>query len=189
MLRLAGILVTGLLFIGCGSGSNTKDVDAGDVQDAGDSDAMPGNLDAGDVQDARGSDAMPGKPDAGNMQDANDSDATPGNLDAGDMQDAQVPGGTGVEDCVTACETFLMTNCSTPAADFCENAQQNCEARYVTHANCQADLEVMDACAATQPVPNFVCPLGTIPNEAAPYNLTEDVCVREAFDLNSCLGG
>jgi hypothetical protein len=126
--------------------------------------------------------------DDGGMEDAIRPDSTMGDLDGGDTPDAEVPSGAGVEDCIKACETFLMISCSTPAADFCESAQQNCEARYTTQANCQAELEAMDACAATQPVANFVCPLGTVPNEAAPYNTTEDVCVSEAYAVNVCLG-
>lgn len=160
LLHLAGCaLAVSMLLVGCPSpDSKSGDVDANNPQDDG------------------------------GMEDAIGPDSTMEDLDGGDIPDTAVPGGTGVEDCVKACETFLMTNCSTPAADFCESAQQNCEARYATHSNCQAELEAMDACAAAQPVANFSCPLGTVPNEAAPYNLTEDVCVSEAYAVNVCLG-
>lgn len=151
-------LAVTLLFAGCDdSDSKAKEVDAGDTRDSGGS------------------------------EDALSLDANTGDVDAGGSQDAEVPGGSGVENCVTACESFLMTNCSTPAANFCASAQQNCQARYDTHANCRVELEAMDACAATKPIGNFSCPLGTIPDEVRPYRLTEDVCLSEANALTNCL--
>jgi hypothetical protein len=185
VLCVAGcVLMVALLFVGCGdSDSSSEGPDAGDTQDASGledaigSDSSPGNEDAGDTQDASG------------LEDAIGSDSSPGNEDAGDTQDAEVPGSVGVRDCVSACETFLMTNCSTPAADFCESAQQSCQERYDNYANCQAELEAMDACAATQPVANFSCPLGTVPDEVRPYHVVEDVCVLLANALIQCMEG
>jgi hypothetical protein len=157
---LAGcVLAIVLLLNGCGDSGSTS----------GEPDARPGGMDAGD------------------MRDASDLDASPGGIDAGDMPDSGMPSGAGVEDCITACEAFSMTNCSTPAADFCESAQQNCQARYDDNPDCQAQLEAMDACAAAQPAANFTCPLGTVPDELRPYRLTEDVCVTEATALEECL--
>lgn len=134
-----------------------------------------------------GSDASTGPGDAGAVQDSRALDSSIGDGDAGEMVDASTPGGAGVEDCVKACEIFLMTNCSTPAADFCESAQQNCLTRYDAHPKCRAQLDAMDACAAAQPVANFTCPLGTMPNVVRPYNVTEDVCVGVATALIDCL--
>lgn len=191
LLGLAGcVFVMALLVVGCGgSGSSAKDVDGGDTRDASGSDGRPGNVDGGGTPDATDLDGSPGRTDGGgDTQDANGSDGRPGNVDGGGTPDSGVPDGIGVENCVTACETFLMTNCSTPAAEFCESAQQNCETRYEIHGNCQAELEAMDVCAAAQPLRNFSCPLGTIPDEARPYHLTEDVCLRVANELINCLG-
>jgi hypothetical protein len=192
-LSLAACVVTiASLLAGCGSSnSSTGGADAGSSLDARTSDAGSGKVDGGggNMSDARTSDAGPGNMDGGNNPDAGGSDASPGNVDGGGTLDSGVPGGAGVKDCVTACETFLMTSCSTPAADFCESAQQSCETRYDDHLNCEAQLEAMDACAATQPLANFTCPLGTVPDEVRPYNLTEDVCVNAANALIQCLNG
>ena len=98
-----------------------------------------------------------------------------------------MPGGAGVANCVKACGTFLMTNCNTPAATFCMSAQPNCQGRYDTRPNCTTQLEAMDACAAGQPVANFVCPAGTVLDEIRPYNVIEDVCVGTANALRTCL--
>jgi hypothetical protein len=81
----------------------------------------------------------------------------------------------------------LSTNCTTAAADFCEAAEQNCEARYDDNPDCVAELASMDACAAAQPASNFTCPLGTIPDEVRPYRLSEDACVSNASALDNCL--
>jgi hypothetical protein len=97
-------------------------------------------------------------------------------------------GGTGgVGDCVEACATFLTTNCTTAAADFCEDAEQSCQDRYDDNPGCVAELAAMDACAAAQPPSNFACPLGTIPDEVRPYRLSEDACVSNASALDACL--
>jgi hypothetical protein len=95
--------------------------------------------------------------------------------------------GEGVQQCVQACQTLLKTSCDTPAVDFCRNAEENCEARYSAHPDCRAQLAAMDQCAVTQPTANYVCPLGTIPDELRPYHLSEDACVDRAMGLQECL--
>src|SRR5262245_58232686 len=68
-------------------------------------------------------------------------------VDATESRDVGAPGDMGVSDCVRVCEIFLMTTCSTPAADFCKSAQQNCGARYDAHPKCQSQFAAIDSCA------------------------------------------
>ena len=141
--------------------------------DSGGGDEDGGNGDGNTMQDSGGSDGA----DAG-------SDSGGGNADGG--QDSGMPSGTGVANCIKACDTFLMTNCNTPAADFCRSKQQSCEERYAMNPSCKAQLEAMDACAAVQPVARFECPAG-LEDPLRPYRVTEDVCVPEANALLICL--
>jgi hypothetical protein len=89
--------------------------------------------------------------------------------------------------CVAACRIFAGTNCETRAAEFCKNAEKNCESRYSKHLSCASELGALDACAASQPASNFTCPLGTIADEIRPYRLSEDACVEEARAVSECL--
>lgn len=89
--------------------------------------------------------------------------------------------------CVQACQTFMSTGCATKAAQFCQSAQDGCDARYRAHASCVAELDALDRCAAAEPAKNFACPLGTIVDDVRPYRLSEDACVSEAQAVKSCL--
>lgn len=99
--------------------------------------------------------------------------------------------GSGLEDrvgqCVKACEVFATTGCNTRAARFCEQALDNCKARYRAHPKCAEQLAALDTCAAAQPAHNYSCPLGNVPDPARPYRVSEDVCVDEARAVSSCL--
>jgi hypothetical protein len=117
------------------------------------------------------------------------ADTGPTDSGGGGDASADASAANGVRDCRKACETFLGTGCMTQAATFCKGAQQNCEARYDSHPSCRAQLDAMDACSATQPPANFVCPLGVIADDVRPYHTTEDSCVTAAAALGKCLGG
>jgi hypothetical protein len=101
--------------------------------------------------------------------------------------DGSTGGTTGIENCIKACNTFTTTGCSTRAADFCNSAQQNCHTRYDASPACRAQVEAMDACSASQPASNFICPLGTSSDPVRPYRVSQDVCVREAQALTDCI--
>jgi hypothetical protein len=92
----------------------------------------------------------------------------------------------GARRCVAACRIFSGTGCQTRAAEFCKNAEENCETRYSTRSNCASELGALDACAASQPASNFACPLGTIADEIRPYRLSEDACVDDARAVSEC---
>ena len=167
-----GSIASLMLMLG-GLGCSSDCPPPGATQDAGqsvgeDSGVLP-DIDGGDAR------ADGGARDGGDEHDSGETDAG--------------SGGAGAQDCVTACQTFSMTNCNTDAANFCANAVINCEGRYDGNPECRVELAAMDACAAVQAEANFVCPLGTIQNQIRPYNTTEDVCVIEANALINCLNG
>jgi len=93
----------------------------------------------------------------------------------------------GPRQCVAACRIFAGTGCQTKAAEFCKDAEKNCESRYSRNPSCASQLGALDACAAGQPASNYSCPLGTIADEIRPYRLSEDACVEEARAVSECL--
>lgn len=164
-----------LTITGCSDdGMSVQQPDGGNEDGTHDADIGPGDRD-GSMADAR--------PDSGNP---GDLDAAPVEADA-TTADARDPGNQGIQDCNTACETFLTTDCNQPSAMFCLNAAQNCQDRHAADADCKTEHAAMDACAAQQAAIDFVCPLGTQDDPIRPYNTSEDVCVSEAIALSACL--